>query len=192
MTLRLLPASPRLFDAVPQLPIMDVTRACTELGWVPRYSAIDAIRAFLDGLHEVPAWTHHDSSGMPTGHRACEGLRPASVGAPDDVACPSLNLRPGVLNLAANFVTPCTGRNPVAEQVSSSMTGGSWCGPAGLHKLSGSQPPWSPVRITGLSSSTFLPVSAIPPSRRSFRRASSEVPRMRSSPEVVVVSPTPC
>jgi UDP-glucose 4-epimerase len=50
--LHLLPASPHLFDAVLRLPIMDVTRARTELGWSPRHSAIDAIRAFLDGLHE--------------------------------------------------------------------------------------------------------------------------------------------
>jgi UDP-glucose 4-epimerase len=48
--LHLLPASPHLFDAVLRLPIMDVTRARTELGWSPRHSAIDALRAFLDGL----------------------------------------------------------------------------------------------------------------------------------------------
>jgi UDP-glucose 4-epimerase len=48
--LRLLPASPQLFDAVLNLPIMDVTRARVELGWSPRHSALDAIREFLDGL----------------------------------------------------------------------------------------------------------------------------------------------
>jgi hypothetical protein len=47
---RLLPASPHLFDAVLRLPLMDVTRAHTELGWLPRYSALEAIQAFLDGL----------------------------------------------------------------------------------------------------------------------------------------------
>ena len=50
--LHLLPASPHLFDAVLQLPIMDVTRARTELGWSPRHGALDAIRAFLDGLQQ--------------------------------------------------------------------------------------------------------------------------------------------
>ena len=31
---------------------MGVTRARAELGWSPRYSALDAIRALLDGLRE--------------------------------------------------------------------------------------------------------------------------------------------
>jgi UDP-glucose 4-epimerase len=50
--LHLVPASPQLFDAVLRLPVMDVTRARTELGWSPRYSALDAIQALLDGLRE--------------------------------------------------------------------------------------------------------------------------------------------
>jgi UDP-glucose 4-epimerase len=50
--LHLVPASPHLFDAVLRLPIMDVTRARTELGWSPRHGALDAIRAFLDGLQQ--------------------------------------------------------------------------------------------------------------------------------------------
>jgi UDP-glucose 4-epimerase len=37
--LRLVPASPGLFDAVLRLPLMDTTRAREELGWTPRYSA---------------------------------------------------------------------------------------------------------------------------------------------------------
>jgi UDP-glucose 4-epimerase len=48
--LYLLPASPHLFDAVLRLPIMDTTRAHSELGWTPRHTAHDALRAFLDGL----------------------------------------------------------------------------------------------------------------------------------------------
>jgi UDP-glucose 4-epimerase len=48
--LHLVPASPQLFDAVLRLPIMDTARARGELGWTPRYSALEAIREFLDGL----------------------------------------------------------------------------------------------------------------------------------------------
>ena len=50
--LRLLPASPHLFDAVLRLPIMSVARARAELGWQPRHSSLDAIDAFLSGLRE--------------------------------------------------------------------------------------------------------------------------------------------
>ncbi|MFD2417162.1 NAD-dependent epimerase/dehydratase family protein [Amycolatopsis pigmentata] len=46
----LVPASPGLFDAVLRLPIMDTTRARTELDWTPRHSATDAIGEFLSGL----------------------------------------------------------------------------------------------------------------------------------------------
>ncbi|MEV7690711.1 SDR family oxidoreductase [Streptomyces bungoensis] len=50
--LRLLPASPHLFDAVLRVPLMDCTRAHTELGWRPRRTADDVIREFLDGLQK--------------------------------------------------------------------------------------------------------------------------------------------
>jgi UDP-glucose 4-epimerase len=50
--LHLVPASPYLFDAVVRLPIMDTTRARTELGWTPRHSALDAMREFLEGLRK--------------------------------------------------------------------------------------------------------------------------------------------
>lgn len=56
--LHLVPAAPQLFDAVLRLPIMDVTRARTELGWSPHYSALEAIQALLDGLR--------DGAGMDT------------------------------------------------------------------------------------------------------------------------------
>ncbi|EHR49838.1 nucleoside-diphosphate-sugar epimerase [Saccharomonospora marina XMU15] len=46
------PASPDLFDAVMRIPIMDTTRARTDLGWHPRYSAQDALGDFLAGLRE--------------------------------------------------------------------------------------------------------------------------------------------
>lgn len=56
--LSLVPASPGLFDAVLRLPIMDTTRARTELGWEPRQSATEALQEFLIGLRE--------GEGMPT------------------------------------------------------------------------------------------------------------------------------
>jgi UDP-glucose 4-epimerase len=48
--LHLVPAAPQLLDAVLELPLMDTARARNELGWSPRYSSLDAIRAFLEGL----------------------------------------------------------------------------------------------------------------------------------------------
>ena len=56
--LHLMPASPDLFDAVLRLPIMDITRARTELGWSPVHSSRDAITEFLQGLRQ--------GAGMPT------------------------------------------------------------------------------------------------------------------------------
>lgn len=56
--LHLTPASPDLFDAVLHLPLMDSTRARTELGWVPTHDATDTVREFLAGMREV--------AGLPT------------------------------------------------------------------------------------------------------------------------------
>ncbi|MEU1707474.1 SDR family oxidoreductase [Streptomyces sp. NPDC005706] len=50
--LRLVPASPHLFDAVLRLPLMDSSRARTELGWHPRHTAEEVLREFLDGLQQ--------------------------------------------------------------------------------------------------------------------------------------------
>ncbi|MET8245120.1 SDR family oxidoreductase [Streptomyces sp. NPDC005202] len=48
--LHLLPASPHLFDAVLRLPLMDCTRARTELGWQPDRTATEVLQEFLQGL----------------------------------------------------------------------------------------------------------------------------------------------
>jgi hypothetical protein len=48
--LHLVPASPQLFDSVLRVPVMNTTRARTELGWVPRHNSREAIREFLAGL----------------------------------------------------------------------------------------------------------------------------------------------
>ena len=48
--LRLQPTPEGWVDMGVSAPIMDTTRAQTELGWVPRYSSIEALRALLEGL----------------------------------------------------------------------------------------------------------------------------------------------
>ncbi|GHH91753.1 SDR family oxidoreductase [Streptomyces capillispiralis] len=50
--LRLLPASPHLFDAVLRLPLMDCTRARVELGWRPVRMATQVVEEFLEGMRE--------------------------------------------------------------------------------------------------------------------------------------------
>jgi nucleoside-diphosphate-sugar epimerase len=56
--LHLTPASPDLFDAVLHLPLMDTTRARTDLGWTPTRDATSTISEFLTGMK--------DEAGMPT------------------------------------------------------------------------------------------------------------------------------
>jgi UDP-glucose 4-epimerase len=48
--LRLQPTPPGWVDMALSVPIMDTTRARTELGWTPRRSAADALLELLDGL----------------------------------------------------------------------------------------------------------------------------------------------
>ena len=50
--LRLQPTEPGWLDLALGVPLMDVTRARDELGWVPRRSATDAMRELLEGLRE--------------------------------------------------------------------------------------------------------------------------------------------
>jgi nucleoside-diphosphate-sugar epimerase len=50
--LRLLPASPHLFDAVLRLPLMDCSRAHAELGWQPTREATAVLEEFLQGLQQ--------------------------------------------------------------------------------------------------------------------------------------------
>jgi nucleoside-diphosphate-sugar epimerase len=65
--LRLLPASPHLFDAVLRLPLMDCTRAHEVLGWRPTKPATEVLEEFLQGFRE--------GAGAPT-----EPLRGRKVG----------------------------------------------------------------------------------------------------------------
>ncbi|MFL6122097.1 NAD-dependent epimerase/dehydratase family protein [Actinophytocola sp.] len=50
--LRLVPADPDLFDAVLHMPLMDSTRARTELGWTPARDAKAVLSEFLTALRE--------------------------------------------------------------------------------------------------------------------------------------------
>ncbi|UYP17787.1 NAD-dependent epimerase/dehydratase family protein [Rhodococcus sp. Z13] len=63
----LAPASPGLLDTVLSLPLLDCTRARTELGWTPRYSPQEALGELLTGLQE--------GAGMPTAPLAPDSLR---------------------------------------------------------------------------------------------------------------------
>lgn len=56
--LHLVPASPQLLELALSLPLMDVGRARTELGWQPRVSALDAVGEVVEGMR--------DSVGGPT------------------------------------------------------------------------------------------------------------------------------
>jgi nucleoside-diphosphate-sugar epimerase len=50
--LRMAPADPKLFDAVLHMPLMDSTRARTELGWLPEHDAASTVAELLAGLRE--------------------------------------------------------------------------------------------------------------------------------------------
>ena len=56
--LRLQPSSPGWVDMALNVPILDTGRARSELGWEPRFSGLDAIRAVVEGLQQ--------RSGLPT------------------------------------------------------------------------------------------------------------------------------
>jgi nucleoside-diphosphate-sugar epimerase len=79
--LHLVPASPYLFDGFMQLPLMDISRARTELGWSPRYSAREAVEEFLGGLREGAGMSTAPLAPTTPGGRAREvrtgvGARP--------------------------------------------------------------------------------------------------------------------
>jgi UDP-glucose 4-epimerase len=79
--LHLAPASPELFDAVLRLPVMDTSRARTELGWRPRHSSREAIEEFLTGLREgagmaTPPLASSVPGGRPHELRTGVGQRP--------------------------------------------------------------------------------------------------------------------
>ncbi|HET9381451.1 MAG TPA: SDR family oxidoreductase [Streptomyces sp.] len=50
--LRLVPASPHLFDAALRMPLLDCTRARAELGWRPVRDATEVLEEFLEGMRQ--------------------------------------------------------------------------------------------------------------------------------------------
>ena len=56
--LRLVPSAPELMDMALRLPLLDATRARTELGWRPRHTGLDAIGDLIKGMG--------DGAGMNT------------------------------------------------------------------------------------------------------------------------------
>ncbi|MCM6778606.1 NAD-dependent epimerase/dehydratase family protein [Nocardia sp. CDC159] len=69
--LRLVPAPADLLDAFLHLPLMDATRARTELGWSPRFGSLEALTELLDGLRT--------GSGGPTPTLATDAGGPFRV-----------------------------------------------------------------------------------------------------------------
>ncbi|MGW5779608.1 NAD-dependent epimerase/dehydratase family protein [Streptomyces sp. NPDC003863] len=63
--LRLVPASPGLFDALRHLPLLATERARRELGWEPASSSLDALEAFLRGVRAGAG----DDTAPLAGHR---------------------------------------------------------------------------------------------------------------------------
>jgi UDP-glucose 4-epimerase len=79
--LHLVPASPYLFDAFMRLPIMDTSRARTELGWSPQYSSRETMEEFLGGLRDGAGMSTPPLARRVPGGRAHElrtgvGVRP--------------------------------------------------------------------------------------------------------------------
>jgi UDP-glucose 4-epimerase len=81
--LRVVPASPQLFDAVVRLPLMDVARARTELDWHPRHTSVDALREFLAGLTEGAGMEEAPPLHPKAGGRAREREMATGVGTRD-------------------------------------------------------------------------------------------------------------
>lgn len=48
----LVPPEPGLFDLISAIPLMDTSRARTELGWLPEHDSLDALREALIGIEE--------------------------------------------------------------------------------------------------------------------------------------------
>ncbi|WP_086831831.1 NAD-dependent epimerase/dehydratase family protein [Streptomyces sp. NRRL B-24572] len=65
--LRLVPASPGLFDALRHLPLLATERARQELGWEPAASSLEALEAFLRGVRAGAGDATDPLAGHPIG-----------------------------------------------------------------------------------------------------------------------------
>lgn len=65
--LHLLPATPYLLDLFLGVPVMDTTRARTELGWQPTVDATDALREFAGGLRRGQGGSTAPLAGKTSG-----------------------------------------------------------------------------------------------------------------------------
>jgi nucleoside-diphosphate-sugar epimerase len=70
--MRLQPSPPGWIDLALAVPLMDTTRARTELGWTPRYTATEALLELLGGLR--------DGADFPTPPLAAQTTGPWRVG----------------------------------------------------------------------------------------------------------------
>ena len=76
--LRLMPGSPGLVDLALSLPVMDTSRARSELAWEPSHTSLDAIREMLQGLRggagmETPTLDPH-AGGALRQHELATGV----------------------------------------------------------------------------------------------------------------------
>ena len=75
---RAVPVAPELFDLLMAVPVMGTARAHAELGWSPRYSSAEALRAFFAGLrHDSDVPTPplaRSTSGFSREHELATGL----------------------------------------------------------------------------------------------------------------------
>ncbi|WP_007024870.1 NAD-dependent epimerase/dehydratase family protein [Saccharomonospora iraqiensis] len=79
--MRAVPASAELFDTVLRIPVMDTSRARSELGWAPRYTSAGALGEFLTGLRDragaaTPPLTPEVPGGRPGEAATGVGGRP--------------------------------------------------------------------------------------------------------------------
>lgn len=83
--LRLIPASPGMFDLAMNIPIMDTTRARSELGWSETRSSLDAIGELMEGIREK-AGLATPPLAADTGGRWRARELASGVGGQDDVS----------------------------------------------------------------------------------------------------------
>jgi UDP-glucose 4-epimerase len=80
--LRLQPAPPGWIDLALAVPLMDVTRARGELGWEPRFSAVEALLELIQGLHAGADFPTPPLAGSTSGPLRVRELRTGVGAAP--------------------------------------------------------------------------------------------------------------